>query len=225
MGGRGVWAALAAMILCVFSGLTAVLAESETAPAPLLSPPLLAARPMPRLLFPANHVTLNAASFDVIAAAPPDQTIDEAALALTVDDQTQSWSAAAPPALVARVNAAPGIRTLRIGQDSIVFFVMGGDATPPSDWPELRRHPLQGEGAARCMACHEGAASETMPSYTPPAPGEACGNCHSADDFAVAHGHVAAPLSNCAMCHAVHGAIHKGLLKAPAKQLCSECHD
>lgn len=220
---RKVCVGMAAIGLCALA-MTALVAEpaARTASA---SPTLLKAQPAVRLLFPANHVLVEADAFEVIAVVPDDMEQGGVTMTLRVDGQVQSWEPAAPPARVARIRLASGRHTLSIGDDEIFFFVAAADTEAPRDWPTFRRHPLLREKTTRCGECHAGAAQDPIPTYAPPAPGEACGNCHNAENFAVTHEHIEPPLRNCAMCHAVHGALHDALLKAPAKKLCVQCHD
>ena len=87
--------------------------------------------------------------------------------------------------------------------------------------------PLEPAAAGSVLQWRDGNERRRSPrkGWPPPAPGEACGNCHKTEDFAITHEHIEPPLRNCAMCHTVHGALHDALLKAPAKKLCAECHD
>ncbi len=220
---RSVCVGMAAFGLCALA-MAALVAEPAARMSPA-SPTPMEAQPGVRLLFPADNVIVEEDAFEVIAVAPDDMDQDEETMTLRVDGQVQPWEPVVPPALVARIRLASGRRTLAIGDDETSFFVAAGNTERPKDWPTLRRHPLLRERMTRCGECHAGAAQDLLPTYAPPAPGEACGNCHKTEDFAITHEHIEPPLRNCAMCHTVHGALHDALLKAPAKKLCAECHD
>ena len=80
-----------------------------------------------------------------------------------------------------------------------------------------RRRPLR--GLPRDRPRREDRCVGELKDYT------ACFECHGAVEFDVTHSHPLEPLEHCPMCHALHGSSREGLLKAPVKQLCADCHE
>jgi predicted CXXCH cytochrome family protein len=170
------------------------------------------------VLFPPDRAVLLSGGFDVICR------IDETSL--EVDGKPLEWEPFAPPLHVAYVRLSPGMHELRIGQRQreIVVALNEEEHDGPEDWPILRRHEMN-RFQDRCGDCHETAKQDgrvvvgELKSY------EACFECHEPVEFDVTHAHPLEPIEHCQMCHALHGSARKGLLKAPAKQLCLDCHD
>jgi predicted CXXCH cytochrome family protein len=172
----------------------------------------------PKLLFPPDQAVLSSGNFDVICKATD--------LPLEVDGQKTAWESFTPPVRVAHVGLEAGLHTIAIGPRRVQFSVAlnGDEHEGPKEWPHYRRHPL-GSDEDRCVMCHETRRQGgqivlgALKSY------RACLDCHEQSEFDVAHSHPLQPLEPCQMCHALHGSKEKALLRAPAKQLCTKCHD
>ena len=54
---------------------------------------------------------------------------------------------------------------------------------------------------------------------------KACFVCHPPVEFEAIHSHPLEPIEHCQDCHTLHSSSREGLLKAPVKKLCMECHD
>ncbi|HUT93930.1 MAG TPA: cytochrome c3 family protein [Thermoguttaceae bacterium] len=170
------------------------------------------------VLFPPDHAVLLSGTFDVICKT------DEAVL--EVDGKPREWEPFEPPLRVAHLGLSPGMHELRIGdrRREIVVALNEEEHDGPEDWPILRRHQMNRD-PGRCGDCHQTTKQDDrvvvgeLKSY------EACIECHDAVDFEATHSHPLEPIEHCRMCHALHGSARKGLLKAPVKQLCAECHD
>jgi len=171
-----------------------------------------------KVVFPPNHAVLLSGSFDVITKAGEGT--------LKVDGTPRQWGPFKPPIRVAPVGLDPGLHELKIGNRrlEVVVALNAEEHDGPADWEVFERHSI-GDGQDRCADCHKTerqdgqiAVGELMP-YT------ACFGCHDSVEFDVTHSHPLEPLEHCQMCHALHGSSRKGLLKAPVKQLCDECHE
>jgi predicted CXXCH cytochrome family protein len=139
---------------------------------------------------------------------------------LRVDGTERAWQLSAGRARRASLELAPGEHEVAI-EDKRVHFTV----TDNADAAELSRaHPRKGDGVEACKACHEvteGESPEVRAVHQP----DGCLACHTRMDFDLAHFHPLEPLRNCARCHALHGSSRAGLLRAPARELCSACHD
>jgi predicted CXXCH cytochrome family protein len=89
---------------------------------------------------------------------------------------------------------------------------------------EIRLHPI-GARADACGACHPTSRQDERTVVAAVTSFAACLDCHPPAQFEARHSHPLDPLKHCGTCHAPHGSAHKGLLKAPVKQLCAACHD
>lgn len=216
---------LPGMVLC----LGAAEEETPTAdlPEPLIEPD---AAPGPRLLYPANCVVIERGKFECLAVAPGGHAAGGEAepLPLTVNGEQRDWGPFAPPAYAARLELEPGEHRLALGESEARFFIEGEDAKPPEDWPVFKSHPaMEGEwlDCAKCHTVRETAEGGPKTVSPPHIYDDACAECHSRNDFVITHAHTLDPLLDCARCHALHGSTREHLLKAPAKELCFECHD
>ncbi len=170
------------------------------------------------VLFPPNQAVLLKGSFDVICRA------DKAAL--EIDGKPYPWESFHPPVYVARVRLAPGLHELRIGSRRREFIVAMNEEEHdgPEEWAHHRFHPIESDDQ-RCAHCHQTEkkagriAVGELRSY------KACLECHPSVQFEAIHSHPLEPIEHCQTCHALHGSSRKGLLKAPVKQLCLDCHD
>jgi len=184
------------------------------------------------VIYPPDKAVLPSGDFDVICRG------DDARL--RVDGEPYRWEPFDPPVRVAHVSLYCGPNTLEIGPKRVEVFV-AETAGPkrvevfvaetavrpggPEGWPMWRKHPISGSGAARCGDCHEiegrgdGVAVGRLAGY------KACFECHKAVEFEAIHSHPLEPIESCQMCHSLHAAKEKALLKAPAKKLCDECHE
>jgi predicted CXXCH cytochrome family protein len=174
-----------------------------------------AAGPDPALVIsPPGNAVLPAGPFYVICKGGPAD--------LAVDGRRQAWGAFTGPVRAARLRLGPGHHEVRVGQRTVALWVEGRPA--PRDWAPVRLHPL-GAGADACAACHQASRRDGRTAVGPVKSFAACLECHKPAQFELKHAHPLEPLKHCGSCHAPHGAPHKGLLKAPAKQLCAACHD
>lgn len=158
----------------------------------------------------------------VLPAGPVDVIYRGAPAGLQLDGRDRAWGPFAGSVRAARVRLTPGRHELRVGGRSVVVW---GEGTPaPPEFKAARVHPIA-PGAQGCAACHETDSLNGQTVVGTPKPTANCLECHSPDQFELKHSHPLDPLRNCTSCHAVHGAAHKGLLRAPAKKLCAACHD
>jgi len=170
------------------------------------------------VLFPPDRAVLLSASFDVICRS--EQT------PLEIDGRPREWEPFEPPVHVAHVRLAPGVHELRIGPERHQFAVALNELEHegPEDWPIYRSHEMN-RGEDRCGDCHQTAKQEGRIAVGEPKSFEACFACHPPVEFEAIHSHPLEPIQHCQMCHSLHGSTRKGLLKAPVKQLCADCHD
>lgn len=144
----------------------------------------------------------------------------ETAPTLRVDGAEQEWTLSSGRARTARLEVPPGDHEVSVDDTTVRFTV-----TEDAEALDLSRaHLREGEGLEACKPCHEvtdGEASELGDVRQP----DGCLECHSRTDFDLAHFHPLEPIRNCGECHALHGSARSGLLRAPAKELCSSCHD
>jgi len=170
------------------------------------------------VLFPPNRAVLLSGSLDVVSKS--DQT------SLEVDGKPREWEPFQPPLHVAHLRLAPGMHELRIGQGRREFVVALNEEEHdgPQDWPIYRCHEMS-RGEDRCGDCHQTDKQDGRITVGDLKPSEACFECHEPVEFDVIHAHPLEPIEHCQMCHALHASTRKGLLKAPVKQLCADCHD
>jgi len=83
-------------------------------------------------------------------------------------------------------------------------------------------HPIDA-GKMSCTGCHDvhGGSSDTLLKHK--TTNETCFECHAdkRGPFVWEHAPVA---EDCTTCHAPHGSIHPGMLKARGPMLCQSCH-
>jgi predicted CXXCH cytochrome family protein len=179
------------------------------APAPVKSAPVVIAPP--------QRAFLTAADFYVICK--------DGTAKLAVDGAARAWGPYAEPLRVARLRLGPGTHEVRIGSRTItVRIAKKTETTPSAGWSAYHLHPIEA-GARACAGCHETGQRGGLTEVGTARPFSACQECHKPAQFEVKHSHPLEPLKHCGSCHAVHGSAHKGLLRAPVKKLCAECHD
>jgi predicted CXXCH cytochrome family protein len=139
---------------------------------------------------------------------------------LVVDGKPQPWGPFAGPVRAARLKLGPGRHEIRVGTNTVVVSVRG-EQDPPGEGAHL--HPI-GAGVDGCGACHQTERRDGL-TVVGSLKASACLDCHRPAQFELKHAHPLEPLKHCGSCHAPHGGSHRGLLKAPAKKLCSACHD
>ena len=172
----------------------------------------------PRVIFPPTQVVLLWGSVHVIVKG-----IDGP---LKVDGQAQPWEAYEPPIRAARLGLASGMHVVEIGSRKIEF-VVGASAEEhdgPKNWPVFHFHPIKND-AKRCDVCHETSRRNKKMAVGAVKPLKHCYDCHRAVEVEATHSHPMNSLENCLACHVMHGSNRKSSLRAPAKQLCSECHE
>ncbi|MBM3497589.1 MAG: hypothetical protein FJX74_02855 [Armatimonadetes bacterium] len=167
-----------------------------------------------RVLFPQAGATLADGQVDMICVLPEGAR----APALRVDGKRVAWGPYALPVLAARLDLAPGPHRIALGK-TVLTVTVDPEAT------EAFRSHAGGEGWKDCTVCHEATDEGGRQALGDLKAPTACQQCHSADDFQLAHFHPEKPLAGCHQCHALHGASATSLLKAPVKQLCAACHD
>ena len=174
---------------------------------------------------------------------------------LLVNGEARVWETFAEPLAVASLELEPGEHEIRVDNETLRIRIDPGaePADPKSELRELRElselgesctsvasiaqsgstgvftavacHAMQGSGPKRCGVCHEIAEKDGLTAVGKPKSYEACFECHPAKKFEMDHAHILEPLQACGMCHAMHGAKYRSLLKAPMRRLCGECHD
>jgi len=181
------------------------------------------APPAVRVLFPAGRSVLEAGRLEFICVAAGDARRPPT---LRIDGKAGRWELYVLPVLVARLDLKPGRHAIAVGATKLEVYVQENGAQPElAEWPLFRTHPGGAEGWKECQACHEvteEGGRQSLGALREPA---ACQQCHSAEDFQLAHFHPEKPLAGCHQCHALHGSTAESLLKGPRKQLCAECHD
>ena len=181
------------------------------------------APPAVRVLFPADQSVLETGRFELICVADDDA---KGAPRLRIDGRAGRWQPYGLPVLVARLKLKPGRHAIAIGPTRLQVYVRGSDPSPEeAEWPAIRAHPGGTDGWKDCRACHEVAEENGRQSVGTLREPMACQQCHSSEDFQLAHFHPEKPLAGCHNCHALHGSPEKCLLKGPTKALCAACHD
>jgi predicted CXXCH cytochrome family protein len=170
------------------------------------------------LLFPPERAVLLSGSFDVIWKGEESR--------LEVDGRPRDWEPFQPPIHVAHLRLSPGLHTLTIGDQrrELVVALNEEEHDGPEDWPLLHRHQMNAK-PNRCGDCHETSKNSDRTVVGELRSPEACLECHQPVDFGDTHSHPLEPIEHCEMCHSLHGSSRKGLLKAPVKKLCTDCHD
>lgn len=172
----------------------------------------------PQVIFPPTRVVLLSGSMHVIVKG-----IDGP---LKVDGQAQPWEAFEPPLRAARLGLASGMHDVQIGSRKLEF-VVGASAEEhdgPKNWPVFHFHPIKND-AKRCEVCHETSRQNKKMAVGAVKPTKHCYDCHRAVEVEATHSHPMNSLENCLACHVMHGSNRKSSLRAPPKQLCSECHE
>ena len=172
-----------------------------------------------RLVFPPDRSVLVSGELDVICRAEQG--------ALEVEGEQYEWEPFEPPLRVSRVSLYPGPNKLRIGSRQLEVFVAKTADQPggPEGWQLCRNHPISGQGAKRCAACHQTQPRSELTGLGELKSYKACFECHRAVEFEAVHAHPLEPIEHCQMCHSLHSSTRKALLKAPIKELCADCHD
>ncbi|MHC4400166.1 MAG: cytochrome c3 family protein [Planctomycetota bacterium] len=170
------------------------------------------------VIFPPDRAVLLSGGFDVICK------INDAKL--TIDGEPVEWEAFEPPVHVARVRLTPGVHELEVGgrKRQIVVALNEEEHDGPEDWSIHRSHPIE-TGEDRCADCHQTEKKDGRIVVGEIEGYEACFECHTSVDFDVTHSHPLEPIENCESCHSLHASDREMLLKAPAKELCADCHD
>ena len=180
--------------------------------------------PVPRLLYPANYVTLAEGVFDFIAVAPKVNK-GYAPLTLKAEGKEVEWQAFDAPVHVARLQLGAGEHLLELGPYVLTVYVPPAEGKAAVDWPKFRKHPPGKEGPIPCSECHDLKEVEGRTQLGKFKGYKACHRCHDEDAFVDDHEHVEKPLRDCEQCHAVHGSLHEALLKDSKKKLCALCHE
>jgi predicted CXXCH cytochrome family protein len=180
-----------------------------------------------RVLFPAGQCVLETGHFELVCALVREAMGPKPRLPLRVDGRRGKWLPYAPPVFVARLELKAGLHEITVGSQKLRVYVRGDEAAPAevADWPVLRSHPGGADGWKDCGTCHEVTDEKGRPNVGDPQEPSACKQCHSSEDFQLAHFHPEKPLDTCHQCHALHGSADEHLLRGPAKKLCAACHD
>ncbi|MFA4015065.1 MAG: hypothetical protein RUDDFDWM_000131 [Candidatus Fervidibacterota bacterium] len=131
-----------------------------------------------------------------------------------------------PTILVASVKLRKGLNWIQIGNSKLsVYVVSKKTKAPPTDWKEIRSHPLPAEKEPNCSICHT--LIKEMDTFRL---GEvqlpkACDACHSEIEFELKHHHPKRSIEHCTICHSIHSSNMSSLLKKTPKELCKSCHD
>jgi predicted CXXCH cytochrome family protein len=172
--------------------------------------------PAPTVLAPPDHAVLSLGNFHVICQGD--------AGGLTVDGAPRAWGAFAEPLHVAQLRLESGKHEVGIGDRKRAVWVRAEGKEAPAGWEAYRLHPI-GAGTDACAACHETSRRDGRTAVGAVRALSACLECHKPAEFETKHSHPLDPLRHCGSCHAPHGSPRKGLLKAPVKKLCADCHD
>ena len=150
---------------------------------------------------------------------------------LRVNGKARKWEPFSSPLSVATLELPAGRHEIRVGEETLTLMI-NPDARPTDPTSESAKpsnayacHPMRNSGKKRCGVCHETTRKDGVVNVGKPKSYEACFTCHKEVDFELDHSHILEPLETCSMCHSMHGARYKSLLKAPMRRLCEECHD
>lgn len=171
------------------------------------------------ILFPRDESVIDYRKFELIAVVPG------VAPELQVDGEVHPWEPSEAPVRVSRLELSPGKHVITLGEGELTFFVSGRGVEAPPDWPTVRPHPPIGGDWKQCKFCHEVEDRGGRKKRGPFMGYKACYYCHSETDFGAIHSHVEEPLNACESCHDLHASSRPSLLRAPARELCTECHD
>ncbi|MCS7253547.1 MAG: cytochrome c3 family protein [Armatimonadota bacterium] len=146
---------------------------------------------------------------------------------LFVNNSEKHWDKSFKlPVLVARIKLQLGLNKIKVGDATLSVYVKDGSTKKfPEGWKELRYHPQTVKGQYGCASCHKTDVQYGNAALGEPPIPAACDKCHSELEFELKHHHPKQPIEQCTMCHSIHSANIKGLLKEPSKQLCAQCHD
>jgi len=166
----------------------------------------------PAVISPPDHGVLSTGSFYVICKGDAGD--------LTVDGAARPWAAFAEPLHVAHLRLTPGTHELAIGERKLTVCIADEGKAGPAGRDAYYVHAI-----LACGRCHETAQRDGRTEVKAQKAFSACLECHKSAEFEAKHSHPLEPLKHCAFCHAPHGSPRKGLLKAPVKKLCAECHE
>jgi predicted CXXCH cytochrome family protein len=188
---------------------------------------------LPAVLFVISGIWTADPSSSAIVA-PPDHAILSSgncyvickgdAGGLTIDGAPRAREPFAAPLHAARFRLRPGKHEVGIGDRKLAVWVASEGKEAPAGWKAYRLHPI-GAGTDACARCHETARRDGRTEVGAVRGLSSCLECHKPAEFETKHSHPLDPLRHCGSCHAPHGSPYKGLLKAPVKKLCAECHD
>jgi len=182
----------------------------------VISGVLTADPPAVAILAPPDHAILASGNCYVICKGD--------AGGLTIDGIPHSWDPFAVPLHAARLRLGPGKHEVGIGDRKQAVWVASEGKEAPAGWEAYRLHPI-GAGTDACARCHETARRDGRTEVRAVRAFSSCLECHKPAEFETKHSHPLDPLRHCGSCHAPHGSPFKGLLKAPVKKLCAECHE
>jgi predicted CXXCH cytochrome family protein len=159
---------------------------------------------------------------NAVLPAAPFYLICKGSAELVVDGRRQPWGPFTEPVKAVCLNLEVGRHEIRVGKHQSTIVIKDPKSLKMGEF--VRLHPIRA-GVEGCRACHETDQRRDATVVGTVKPFAACLDCHSPAQFELKHAHPLEPLKHCASCHAPHGSIHKGFLKAPAKQLCAACHE
>lgn len=179
--------------------------------------PDASATSQPRIIAPRDQAVLMSGRIDIIAQLPEGK--------LEVDGEPCPSEPFQSPLQVARIWLDPGRHEIRAAGRRTEFVVALNEMEHdgPSDWKIVRSHPIE-PGEDRCGDCHETESRNGLLEVIGIPSDETCLDCHTAGKVESIHPHAVELLQSCQSCHTMHGALHRRLLKAPAKELCDQCH-
>jgi len=178
-----------------------------------------------KVLFPLDKGVLESGEIEVMAVSRPPANGAAKEPRLEVDGERLPWKPYEPPAYVANLKLDPGEHAVTVGDQTLAVFVLEDGAEPPAGWCKLQSHYADDPDSRDCSVCHETASRDGRFAVGEWLGYTACSECHDSVEFAAAHSHTEQPLQQCGACHALHGSDRSGLLTAPARTLCAECHD
>jgi len=197
----------------------------------------------PRILRPLDESVVPAGPLEIAlivprGAAPPSVMLDGQKLDISSHFSPPKEGASPspasglflPPAVVIVCSLHPGLHELRAGDTTVRFFVRDekGGNVPPAKWPHYTPHPPPPADAVTCTSCHKlnnqkrFVNMNTAFSLEKPS---GCFDCHDRSEFNLTHKHRYETLAFCQMCHDPHGATSDHLLKMPADNACTLCHE
>jgi predicted CXXCH cytochrome family protein len=170
-----------------------------------------------QVISPLDRAVLMSGRIDVIIKSPDGK--------LEVDGEPCAAEPFQSPLQVKRLWLDPGMHEIRAGDQRVEFVVALNEIEHdgPSDWKIVRSHPIE-PGDDRCGVCHETERKDGLLEVIGIPSDETCLDCHTASKVEAIHPHAMELVQSCRLCHVIHGSLHKRLLKAPAKDLCDQCH-